>query len=220
MKGIRYRKNIKNKTKNKYNGETNCVNFGHSNRLLYDDCAYYDKVFESVGPANYRLNENRIYNRDGCLSTLGPRSGYMGYGVSMPVKNQPAVAQAGAMIDIDSILSNRNVPMSKCKRGNVNPIDVTKIKVYNPQICNDFLNPMSSRLSYPAATYRDMGINRFYNLNKNPQVIYWDTAINTSLEEKDNFVEEIPKLWSPKLSLPNPKKGKPKCQIIKKCKYT
>lgn len=191
----------------------NLVNIGHSSRLPYDECAYDDRLVESVGPLQYRMNTNRILNCDACLSTLGPRSGFMGYGVSMPVGNKAAVAQSGQIVDTESILSNRNVPKSKCRKNDSNPIDVTKFPVKHPRICNDYLNSMSSRLSYPAATYRDSGLNRFYNLNKNPQVnIYWDAAVNSTLEAKDNFIDVIPEMWSSYPSNPHAVKGMQPCR--------
>jgi hypothetical protein len=184
-------------------GYRNPVNIGYSSRLPYDDCAYEDRLFESTGPLKYRLNTDQNFNCNACLPTFGPRSSVMGFGVSLPVKNHPGLSQDKSIIDIESLLSNRNVSKSRCRRNELNPIDVTKFKLINPIICNDFLNPIASRLSYPPATYRDLGVNRFYNLNKNAQVnIYWDTAVNSVLEAKDNFAEEIPGIWSPNPSIP------------------
>jgi hypothetical protein len=199
-------------------GIKNYVNFGYSSRLPYDGCAYDDRLHESTGPLKYVLDPNRIYNCDACLSTLGPRSGNQGYGVSMPTPNKPAVSQDGNMVDIESILSNRNVPSSRCRKNGLNPIDVTKFKVIDPKVCNSFLNPLSSRLTNPPATYRDAGINRFYNLNKNPQLnIYWDAASNSVLEATDNFNGFIPQIWADYPSLPQPIKGKNTCQRGKNC---
>jgi hypothetical protein len=48
-------------------------------------------------------------------------------------------------------------------------------------------------MSDPAMFYRGAPINRFYDLNKDPQAnIFYDWAINTSLEAKDNFIPELP----------------------------
>lgn len=194
------------------------VNFGYSTRLAYDECAYSDKLSESVGPLEYRMNSNRIYNCEACLSTLGPRSGFMGHGVSLPVQNDVAVSQAPDVVNIESILTNRNVPTSRCRRNAVNPIDVTKIRVQNPRICNDFLNPLSSRLSYPPSNYRDTGINRFYDLNKNPQAnIFWNFAVNSTLEARDNYLPTVPVLWDDSPTRPHALKGTPKCLNIRAC---
>jgi hypothetical protein len=180
---------------------------------MYDDCYNVDRLRESTGPLGYRLNGNYNNNCNSCLSTLGPRSGYMGNDVSTTVSvNTPARAQY--ITDVESILKNLNVPQSKCKTGKVNNIDVNKFSLKHANVCNKFLDPMASRLTYPAATYRDMAINRFYDLNQDPQVnIFWDASTNTRLEAKDNFMEQLPK---PRLdnSLPTELKGRNKpCKI-------
>ena len=168
------------------------LNIGHSSRGSYDCCAYEDKLKESVSPLAYKLNANQIHNCDQCLSTLGPRSSYFGQGVSTSVGHPVATSQA--LVDVESVLSNRNLKKTKCRRDEVNHVDVNKFKLEHLRICNDYLNPLSSRLSYPAANYREMATNRFYNLNQNPQAnIFWDFASNTTLEAKDNFMEDLPR---------------------------
>ncbi len=175
--------------------EPSKLNIGHSSRLGYDSCAYADKLEVSVGPLGYRLDPNWQENCNQCLSTLGPRSSYMGQGVSSTVGFPIATSQK--LVDVESVLTNRNVKTSKCKRDSVNPINVTKFGVKHSRICNDQLNPLSSRLTYPAANYRDLAINRFYNLDRNPQAnVFYDFSVNTKLEAKDNFVVELPKLWN------------------------
>lgn len=175
------------------------MNIGHSCNLIYDTDTFRDHVIEETSQVKYRLDANQIFNCDQCLSTLGPRSDSpYGQGVSTWLPIGHPVATSQALIDIDSILSNRNVKESRSKTGGFNYIDVTKFPLKNMKICNDFLNPLSSRLSYPAANYRDMAVDRFYNLNQNPQLnIFWNFAINTNLEAKDNYIESLPKLQSP-----------------------
>ena len=195
-------------------------NFGYSSRLSYDESTYQDRLEESIKPLYYRMNENHIYNSRACLSTFGPRSGYKGYGVSMPVDNQPAVTQTPEMVNVESILTNRNVNTSKNRRNQVNPIDVTKFRVKHPRTCNEHLNPMATKLSHPSATWRECSVNRFVDLPKNPQkVIHWDKAENTKLNAKDNFIQEIPKMWNVNTALPHEiKKGKKNnCRNTKIC---
>jgi hypothetical protein len=170
------------------------MNIGHSSKLQYDDCYYSSKLKQSTEPVKYRINPNYSDNCRRCLSTLGPRSGYMGFGVST-TKNV-GVAPAQDLTDVDSILSNRNVKQSSCITGHVNFVNPTKWQEHNAEICNNFLNPERSRLSYPPKTYRSMNINRFYNLPTDPQKpIFYNFAIDTRLEAKDNFNPEIPILW-------------------------
>jgi len=164
---------------------------GHFSKQRYDKCTYPEDLYDSTAPYSYVMNTDRIHNCNGCLTTFGPRSGFGGAGVSSPSGDVIAAAQQN--IDIDSIASNRNVPLSRSKKGKVNPIDVTKIKTKNIPICNDYLDSQHSRMTDPAMFYRGTPINRFYDLNKDPQAnIFYDWAINTSLEAKDNFIPELP----------------------------
>lgn len=169
------------------------MNIGHSSKLIYDDCAYTHRVKKSTDPLIYRLDTNRIWNCNQCASTLGPRASYMGNGVSTPYGHPVATAQY--LTDIDSILSNRNVPLSKCKNGQLNPINVTKMKNQHLGQCSNYLDPMNTRLTHPAINYREASIDRFYNLPQNPQKpIFWNFAINTQNEAIDNFKFEFDKL--------------------------
>ena len=166
------------------------MNNGYSSRLIYDECAYVDRLQERTDPLLYRLNTNQIHNCNQCLSTMGPRSSLMGQGVSTNVGHPVATAQH--LTDVESILSNRNLPTSKCKNGEMNPIDVTKFGLKHLPGCNGYLDPMATHLSYPPFNIREMPMNRFYNLPQNPQEpIFYDFAINTKLNSKDNFVYQL-----------------------------
>lgn len=169
------------------------MNIGHSSRLPYDKCAYDDRMQESVSPMLYRLNPQQIQNCDACLSTLGPRSSYQGHGVSTVSGAQLATSQT--LVDVESILSNRNVLQSKCKDGRVNDVDVTKFKLQHARACNSFLDPVNSLLTNPPQNYRGMSVNRFHDLPANPQRnIFYPFAVNTRLEAKDNHFEKSPKM--------------------------
>jgi len=190
------------------------INIGHSSRLPYDKCAYDDYLSESVAPLMYKLNPGQIKNCDGCLSVFGPRSrgGPISYGVSTTVGNTYAPAQK--LVDVESILTNRNVISSKCKDGKVNDIDINKFKLQHARICSDFLDPIATHLTNPPQNYRGMSINRFHDLPKNAQAnIYWDSSINSQLEAKDNYRECVPKFNAYDSSLPKELKGNNKsCQ--------
>lgn len=171
------------------------VFIGHSSRLKYDKCSYDDYLSESVGPLLYKLNPNQMNNCNSCLSVFGPRSSVNGnsYGVSTLVGNVPMPSQQ--LVDLESIMTNRNVLTSKCKDGKVNSIDVTKFGLKHARMCNDYMDSVASRLTNPSKNYRGMSINRFYDLPKQPQEnIFYDFAINTKLEAKDNYRERVPAL--------------------------
>jgi hypothetical protein len=83
------------------------------------------------------------------------------------------------------------------------------------------LDPEYSRLIY-AGTNRDMATNRFYNTIHNAQdVVFWDFAINSQLEEKDNFNPSVPKPWpelaGPREDLSNYKSCGMQCTSNNKC---
>lgn len=181
------------------------VFFGHSSKLDYDKCAYSDKLSESVSPFAYRTNPNSIYNCNSCVSFVGPRTsmGPHSFGVSTVASiNQPAMSQL--LVDNESILSNRNVLTSKCKNGQVNPIDVTAFKLQHPKTCNSFNDPIATHLTNPPQNYRGMTINRFYNLDRPAQAnIFYDWAINTKLEAIDNYREKVPRIIVNDPSMPH-----------------
>lgn len=197
------------------------MNTGHSSRLRYDNDAYSDRLRESTDPINYRLADYQIFNNEGCLSTNGPRCGLRGYGVSNTAGN--VVAPSQALVDVESVLSNRNVKTSKSRARGVNPIDVTKFGLRHARICNSDLTPESSRLSHPSYNYRDLALNRFYNLPRDPQAnVFWDFAVNTSLEAKDNFVPDVPVPFDQSRALPKDARNKvgscmPTCTMNSKC---
>lgn len=185
------------------------MNIGHSSRLPYDVNTYNDKVGESIQSVVYRLSQDQIYNSNGCLSVFGARSVNNGRGndVSRPIETGPAASQD--LIDVDSMLSNRNVKNSKSRTGKVNPVLISDYKLKNSTICNNTLNTESSRLNFPASNYRDMSINRFFNLQKDPQAnIYWDNAANTKLEAIDNYSLVQAKPWKEGI-LPVPTNNSP-----------
>jgi len=82
---------------------------------------------------------------------------------------------------------------SRDKQGGTNPINVTKYTTYNATECNKFLDPVALQLQESRALNREISINRFYDLNKNPQKhIYYDRAVNTYLEAIDNYNTPYP----------------------------
>jgi hypothetical protein len=179
------------------------MNFGYSSRLDYDDDAYIDKVSESTYSSSYRTNQNQIYNNKRCMSTNGPRSGFMGHGVSVP--RDVGVAPANDLVEIDSIFSNRNAKNNKSKRGYVNHINpINSNKLFNSKECTSYLDTMYSKDTHPASNYRDSEGNRFVNLIKNPQdTIFENFSVNSRLEAKDNYVYKQPLPW-PDLAGPEP----------------
>lgn len=178
---------------------------GHFSKQKYDKCAYPDDLYDSTSPYKYVMNSDKIYNCNGCLTTFGPRGNLMGAGVSSQTGNVIAASQQN--IDVDSVMSNRNVHLSRCKKGKLNPVNITKIKTKHLPVCNDYLDAQHSRMTDSAMFYRGSAVNRFHDLNKDPQAnIFYDWAINTSLDASDNFIPDIPVPLTDVDMVPNRKK--------------
>lgn len=173
------------------------MNIGHSSKLRYDTCFYPDNLSESIGPGNYRLQQESTYNCDSCLVPFGVRADIRGNSVSTNVPVGPAMAQR--LVDVESNLSNRNLPQSRCRNGRVNLTDVTTQKLNHREKCNNQLSPEYSHYTSSPKNFRDTQINRFYNLKKNPQEpIFYNFASNTTLEAKDNYMPHMPKFFDNK----------------------
>jgi len=187
-------------------------NFGISGKLQYDQAYIHDDIEQSTAPIMSVLDPNRVKNCNNCLSLFGPRAGHNGVGDSIPIAN-PGLTPAQELVDIDSIMSNRNVKNDRSKKGKVNMVDVFKFKTYDTKYCDRGLDPLSSILTYPKQLYREIAINRFYDMNQNPQAnIYYDWATNTQLEAKDNYDYPYPYSLTSDEALPQSSKG-----VIKEC---
>jgi hypothetical protein len=173
------------------------MNIGHSSRLPYDNCAYPDRLKESTDPLLYRLSVNQIHNCNRCLNHngAGPRTTGKGFGVST-LEGEAGYAPANDLVDVESVMSNRNVRTSKCKRGKLNPVNLTTRKAHNYDLCNNYTHPEFSKLSHPPSNYRDVAVNRFYNPLHDPQEnIFYSFAHNSRLEAKDNYHPDLPEFW-------------------------
>jgi hypothetical protein len=180
------------------------MNFGYSCRLNYDPQTYSEKIEEITAPITFRMNLNNIANQNACFTSIGPISSYNGHGVSYATYPEPGYnAVKQDLVALESILSNRNVKMSKSRSGKVNPFNLNSIKLTNVPQCNNFLHPEFSRLSDPSSNHREIAVDRFVDLPRNPQnVIFWDFASNTRLQAKDSYVLRAPKLQEVDPSLP------------------
>jgi len=183
-------------------------NIGISSKLQYDPSFIRDDIEQSVAPLQSVLDPNRVKNCSQCFSLNTRANRINSYSDNIAIAN-PGLTPAQELTDIDSIMKNLNVKASRDKRGMVNNIDVFKFKTYDTKLCDRSLDPLSSIATYPKQLYREMSINRFYDLNINPQVnIYWDWAVNSQLEAKDNYDNPYPYFMDGDYSLPTAIPGK------------
>lgn len=173
------------------------MNIGNSSRLPYDTCFYPDNLSDSVAPGDYRLQQYSTYNCDSCLAPFGVKLGIRGNGVSTSETVGSAMSQR--LVDVESNLSNRGLPQSRCRTGRVNLTDLSTQKLNHRENCNSSLSPEYSHHTSSPKNFRAIQINRFYNLKKNPQEpIFYDFSVNTTLEAKDNFKPLVPRFFDNK----------------------
>lgn len=167
------------------------MNIGYSSRQIYDKDYYEGRIRESTSPLKYQVSLDQVYNCGGCLQDL--TIGGVGVSTIIDPSTKKKYAEKQYLTDLESVMTNRNVKLSKAQRAKTNPVDITKLGLYDKKGCDKQIHPEHSRLTHPSKIYRGIGINRFYNTIHNAQdTIYWDWGVNTQLEAKDNFVPTYP----------------------------
>ena len=84
---------------------------GHFSRLVYDECFINEETKQSCRPGDYRLYNGQVDNESSCHSVFGPRSNRVG--------NSAEVDKGANFADraeLESALSNRDVPASRCQK--------------------------------------------------------------------------------------------------------
>jgi|APSaa5957512622_1039677.scaffolds.fasta_scaffold14897_2 hypothetical protein len=170
-----------------------------STRIPYDECAFKEEVTQSVIPGLYHLYDGQYENKDKCIFYAGPRNTrtYNSSEVSQVDRNN--------LVDVDSILSGRNVPLTRCMEGRKME-DLNKqcdgLKIQNPLLCSDFLLPTETRYSHPAERYKAMPcVGCFpleYPMIDPKEFVFWGhngisrDGLGTRNYVKDNYTEKTP----------------------------
>ena len=106
------------------------MSIGHNTRLEFDTCAYTDKVRESTAALNYRINFDYAVNKDACFSPSNKNSKY-GASAVVDISPSKTLTPQQSLVDLESILTNRNVLQSKCKNKQTNLVDPTQFSLKN-----------------------------------------------------------------------------------------
>lgn len=105
------------------------MNNGHSDRLMYDDCATAVETRQSLGPFGYRMSRDPWENNNKCIY------------------NEFVAATDVRLVDAESELQNRTRRASKCPTRKYNPnceksknctstFDESNPIVYAPEVCS------------------------------------------------------------------------------------
>ena len=164
-------------------------------RLIYDSCAYEQKQTISAGIGKYQAETPRPYC-SGCFPTDSIRITRLG-GTN---------CQNVSQIDIDSEMKLITQKAGVCDKNNGG----IKCDSYNFVDCQ-YLPTESTRLQNPPSTMRCTGVNRFENLNQDPQNYSFRTRdlktfnISNRIIVKDNHrpLQQTPINQSPLLPYSN-----------------
>ena len=174
-------------------------------RIPYDDSAAKSQNERSSGPGIYRLYAGVGDNCQKCFSYNGPANS----NADVSVARSGCGGGFGNMIDVESSLSNRNLPLGECndeqrKTGYLSH----QSNIVNTKPCSNFLERSESRFTHPLDSYRGMSTFDYAlhpHLAINPQCnIYNGEELSTRLHAKDTYVMPEQTLWDDGSSLPDP----------------
>ena len=176
----------------------------HFGRLTYDQCYIDEETKQSTMPGDYKLYHGQSNHDNVCHSLNGPRNDRM-RNSSENSKNTLA-----DRTEMESMLSNRDLPASKCSKGRT-VADKRKALARNLQhhvVCDDYLNSQHSRLNEPIDNFRGLSTidlqldfpiiepqnNVFYGHNETvlpKQDMNSRFGNNTRLEAKDTYKKNL-----------------------------
>ena len=178
---------------------------GHFSRLNYDQCFIKDDTKQSTGPGDYKLYNGQVSNEKSCHSSLGPRNDRVG--------NSSEVDQGANMGDraeIESVLSNRDLPASRCVKDRVMDEKNKRLArdLQKSLFCDNFLDPSATRLEMPLNDFRGLSTidlqvdfpitdplkNVFDGHNESSlkdQTVNSRNGKSTRLEAKDNYAQKF-----------------------------
>lgn len=176
----------------------------HFGRLTYDQCYIDEETKQSIKPGEYKLYYGQNSNDKVCHSVDGPRNNRMRNSSENP-KNT-----LGDRTEMESILTNRDLPASKCSKGRT-VAEKRKLLARDLEShvrCDDYLNSQHSRLNVPIDNFRGLSTidlqldfpiiepqnNVFYGHNETTlpdQNMNSRFGNNTRLEAKDTYKKSI-----------------------------
>jgi hypothetical protein len=104
--------------------------------------------------------------------------------------------------DIETSLWRASYPWG-CGRDGVHVLDMKQKNYDTYSTCPKFLDEIDSLLTHPKEHYRELEVDRFYDLHRDPaSFIFWDYAVDTKLQAKDNYRTRYPTPIDQNVSMP------------------
>jgi hypothetical protein len=166
---------------------------GQFTKSFDDDCKIISRVKESHRPGQYALNTIAQSNCGNCMNPYGSvPNAYWNNSLNRNI------------VDAESVLLQHSYPTIGCGRDRIYLLNTNERNVDLKPFCNKFLIPEDTLLSFPKDYYRELQIDRFYDLQR-PQesFVHFDFSQNTRQISKDTFIQRMPTPISVNPSLPN-----------------
>jgi hypothetical protein len=154
---------------------------GKFTRLKYDDCFFNSRVSQSVGGLYYNLYKGQMKNCGKCLPFIGTQIHGDRFDSKQP--NQ---------VDIETAMWRASYPFG-CGRDKIHYLNIRQPLLDVYPTCSKFIDDMPTLLTHPKEHYRELEVDRFYDLHRDPAAfIHWDYPMNTQQQAKDNFKVRYP----------------------------
>ena len=157
------------------------------NRNKYDNFTYDEQIEKSTNTLYYRVNECFANNTKECFALNG-------------LKNQRNKGIDGVKVEIESELTNRNLPSNYSKKIGKNNKYLKLKSKENLKNCSKDIQVEDTRFTHPIDNYRGMSTSE-YNMNPylhvNPQnnINYWRDGINSRLVVRDTYRIPDQSMW-------------------------
>jgi len=146
-----------------------------SERLIYDECAFKEKINQSVQPGFYQLYDGQFSNNARCSIPTGPRN--------TRTRNSSELWQTkrNDLVAAESLLKNLDLPASQCMKDRTlyekNKV-LQQVSLHQPQFCDNTLAPFDTRLAYSLQDYKeiDYGSNYFatqFPIIDHREFVFW-----------------------------------------------
>lgn len=176
----------------------------HFSRLTYDQCYIDEETKQSIKPGEYNLYYGQNQHDNQCHSLDGPRND------RVHNSSENSKSTLGERTELESKLSNRDEPASKCSESRTlsdKRKGIASNLKHHVQ-CDEYLNPQHSRLNEPIDNFRglstinlqldypiiDPKVSVFYGHNKTvlpEQNVNSRFGNSTRLEAKDTYRKNL-----------------------------
>ena len=155
-------------------------------RSKYNKTNYDELLMQSTKPLRHLIYNPQGYNCDACHQINGQRNN------RIRTTSEVSSYEYSNQIDIDNLLSNRTIPLSKSLL--IDGLTDRDKKLYNIKLpdyidCGDKSDTLYSRLTHPKENYKGMAIDRFEYpiVNENIRNLNDRLGDNTRLYMKDTY---------------------------------